>query len=325
MPELGGLKTNSRTTDPINQQSACRLYTVPLAIRTKIFEIALTRYEDLTAPFDMNWVRQFSQSRLAMDDEGSPRYRIGHQHRLRTCTALLLTCKRVYDETRLLIISVNEHCLRYVPSDVRGLPEEFDTKADLPLTATKYFSRMTAEQLVAVQKVHIFADRDLLSAMDPGTYMSDTAWAELGFMRCGGGEGYRPRPSELLPRVDWNLRGPFPAEFTITVCYKDWGPRGKVGTGLENMLHNVHWENVLGGVKVFTIELENLENEIELLQYHAGRFLDMDFDIGNGEVLVPDERWEFETWTGDIDFGPPEYPIWRVMDFYLVSVTWRVK
>lgn len=326
IPELENLSIDPGTSGRMSSQSASPLYQIPRDIRKRIFELAVTRYEDFTTPFDMNFARQFSQYRLTMRDAGWPRYRVGHQHQRRICTALLETCKRIYSETRLVLISVHEHCIRYMPTRVRHLCEEFDTKADLPLTGAQYFSQMTSAQLAAVQKVHIFADRELLTAMDPGTYRSDTAWAELGFLRCGEGEGSRPRPATLLPEITWNLSGPFPQEFTITIGWNDWGMPGEQDFGLGNMLQNLHWQNVLGGVKVFKIELEKVAAEKAPLEFHIKQLLCTDFDIGNGEVLVPEVCAYHTTWTGERDYGPePGYPDWRETEFYVISVTWRME
>lgn len=77
-----------------------------------------------------------------------------------------------------------------------------------------YFRNMTDEQLAAVQHIHIFAEPNRLTSKDPGTYLSHTTFAELGYLRDGSGLGCQ---KACLRR----RKGPFPKRFTITLRYMD--------------------------------------------------------------------------------------------------------
>jgi hypothetical protein len=315
LQEMMSLRKNNNAVPIVNPQSACSLLQrIPREIREQIYTMAVTTYEDPTRPFDPSEYNNKSACFVIPEDKGWPKFRIGRQqHHRSTCIALLKTCKRIYSEARLLPVSVNEHCIRYLKPQIISRP--------LPTKGVEYFNRLTPEQLAAVQHVHIFTDVSLLSAYDPGTYRSETAWAELGFLRWGGGEGYRPQAADR----QYHMKGPFPTFFTITVCFNDWGLAGYPYVGLEDMLRNLHWENVLGGVKVFKIELEKFAADKASLDLEIKRLLRTDFYIGNGEVLVPDCGASSYKWTSEMDQGPYGRPDWKDTDFFGMSVTWRVR
>jgi len=310
-PKLQDLRDLS--SSPARPQTACLLFRIPREIRDQVFALAVTTYKDFSKPFEKDYIRPASQCRMTIRDEGWPRHREGHQHKRYTDIALLKTCRKIYRETRLLPVSVNEHSLIY--SANMG----FDTP--LPLNGAEYFNRMTPEQLAAVQHVQIFAHRHLLCARDPGTYPNESVWAELGFLRNGGGEGYRSRPHGH----PWDMLGPFYKSLTITVGWNDWGPPGVERYGLDMMLLNLHWQNVLGGVKLFKVELEKVAAEKAPLEWHIKRLLCTDFDIGNGEVLVPERCAWSHSWTGQKDHGRRGAPDWKETEFCVQSVTWHVK
>ncbi|KAK3173224.1 hypothetical protein OEA41_006553 [Lepraria neglecta] len=202
-------------------------------IRDSIFERALTSYEDKSRPYN-------PKSTDYKHYHDYFKIRPGFFHHHRTDTALLRTCRLIHSETRLMPVAINSHVLYYNPSHILSFP--------LPTNATSYFRNMTDEQLAAVQHIHIFAERKRLTSKDPGTYLSLTAFAELGYLRDGSGPGHL----KACPR---RRKGPFPKRFTITVRHTDWRitrydprlhPEPRPYLCLENMLRNEHWENVFG-------------------------------------------------------------------------------
>ena len=188
--------------------------------------------------------------------------------------------------------------------------------------SSRYFGRLTDEQLAAVQHLRVFASPFRLIAEDPGRYASQTAFAELGCMRYGSGFG-RSDPSFSC------RKGPFPRTLTITIRHVDWkawgvGYRISPHFSLECMLGNHHWENIFGGLKVLRMELETEEVEKEQLIPLVKRLQEYDFDIGNGELLIAEQDVQEWTWKGMVKRGPFD-PKWDEKTFYVVAIVWRVK
>ena len=116
---------------PCNPQRACVFFaTIPAEIRNNIFSFALYAYDDKSRPYP-------SESHYS---------RPGYRFHRRIDTALLATCRRIYDETHDLPISQNEHVFWCG----RGPSRRF---SDDP---TGYFNRFTEEQKAAVVEVHFF-------------------------------------------------------------------------------------------------------------------------------------------------------------------------
>ena len=215
-------------------------------------------------------------------------------------------------------VAINSHVLYYYPIYVLWFP--------LATIAPNYFRNMTDEQLAAVQHIHIFADYNRLNSKDPGTYLSHTAFAELGYLRDGSGPGRL----KACPR---RRKGPFPKRFTITLRHMDWkisrfdprlDPETRPYLCLENMLRNEHWENVFGGLKVLRMELEVEEVRKEDLVPLVKRLREYVFDIGKGEVLVAEEHVQESTWEG----GRQELSMeskWVDATFYVVAIVWKVR
>jgi hypothetical protein len=114
----------------VNQQLACPLFTIiPPEIRNKIFRLALLSYYDPNQPpYPLNEYYA----------------RPGYLRPRRIDTSLLVTCRLIYLETRLVPIIYNEHvvwCFRGPPNAL--LPDE-------------HLCCMTPEQRAAVSDVHLF-------------------------------------------------------------------------------------------------------------------------------------------------------------------------
>lgn len=145
-------------------QAASPLFSViPPEIRNLIFRFALHGYPDRTKGYYPG---------------NAFYYRPGYEHDRRIDTALLLTCRRIYDETRLLPVIENERVFWYD----RGPP---GSSAD----PAKYFRRMAEEQQDVVDCVHFFTQQYLLQ----GRFLGSCAITEM-----------RPRKLKITTREsDW--------------------------------------------------------------------------------------------------------------------------
>ncbi|KAK0493483.1 hypothetical protein EDD18DRAFT_1178404 [Armillaria luteobubalina] len=146
-----------------NPQTASPLFSViPPEIRNIIFQLALRSYPDKSRPYPGN----------------AYHFRPGYEYGQRIDTALLLTCRLIYNETRLLPITSNEHvfwCDRGPPGS--------RTKPAI------YFSRMASEQQDVVDCVHFFAQQ---------------YWLEQTFPKICSTAGLRPRKLKITIRhSDW--------------------------------------------------------------------------------------------------------------------------
>ena len=284
----------------IDPQSECLFFHsergLPHEIRIMIFTLALTRYED-------------PSRRL---------HRCSHHLKCRPppyCssridTALLLTCKAIYQEASLLAVAINAHVLRYGP--FRGISKPAET-------AKRYFRSMTPEQLAAVQHIHIFAADSLsLDTRDPGQYLSHSFFAELGCMRSGTGSSRR---NNVLP---WQIVELRPRNMTITFRgdgWDYWVGWGRNDCNLNKFLQNKHWENVLGGLKMLRMEVEVPDPKREGSGSVVETLTNFNFNIGKGEILVPEKDLEESRWTRRSTSPQIMYD----SEFYLATVIWRVE
>ncbi|KIW12115.1 hypothetical protein PV08_09389 [Exophiala spinifera] len=127
-------------------QDGSPLFTkLPAETRVEIFSLALKAEVDTSKPYRPD--RFF--------------YRPGYHYHTKINQALLLTCKRIYEEARLLPIAVNEHVfwLFNGPGASVGRRERHPVRWD------EYFHKMNTDQRQAVQTVHIFAQQMYLESL----------------------------------------------------------------------------------------------------------------------------------------------------------------
>ena len=305
--EGSNTEQNPEPTLPANPQSASPLFKVPREIRDAIFKLAVTAYQDFTKPCNVETQVPGCYQR------SFPHHRPGHYHHLRIDTALLRTCRLVHIETALLPVSVNTHNLCY--PDIQALSFPMST------IAFSYFNRMTPAQLAAVQHIHIFANRSRLAAADPGRYISYGAFAELGCLR-----GKREKQTDD-GQGTCGIGGPYPKTMTITIRNCDWKFRNHTQFDLDNMLRNRHWENVLGGLKELTFELEIEDKQKEVLLPVIRELKEFDFDIGGGELLVADKSVKENVWTGPIErhLDYPQKDKWESTEYFIATVVWKLR
>lgn len=144
---------------------------IPAEIRNAIFILALTAYDDLSAPYPTPNVHY-----------NRPGYRCEH----RIDTSLLPTCRRIYTETHDLPIRLNEHVFWFKKD--RGPPGVH--YCDNPMA---YFYDMTNEQRQAVETIHLFTELSWLEGTFPMVF---EALPDL--------PGFRPKNLKITVRHgDW--------------------------------------------------------------------------------------------------------------------------
>lgn len=303
---------SAKSTRPTNLQSACPFFHtkrgLPREIRDIIFKLALTSYEDKLRPRDVEATKrahaEFCCKRYA-------EYCPGYFWRRRIDTALLRTCRLIHLETSHLPVAINTHTLWY---GTRHL-----ICHGVSVVATNYFSSMTPEQLAAVQHLHIFAPRTTLFARDPGEFVTNGCFAELGIMRRERKSKKFHRSIQTSPR---RLGGPFPQSITITLRQMN---NNITLVDLGRMLTNKHWRGVFGGLNTLRMELEVRKAEREKLEPVVASLLGFTFDIGDGEVLVAEETVQERSWTGLTSCGSGTDMIWKNTEFIVATVVWRMK
>ena len=220
-------------------QSASPLYNLPQEIRDAIFELVLTSYEDTSRLYDLGFIRLKHYYDWAESHPGVFYHRV-------IDTALLRTCRLIYSETRFIPVAINSHVLHYSPN--------FTPLSPLSNSATKYFGKLTSEQLPAVQHIHIVAKPKYQRAEGPKVRSHQTLFLELDRLRYG----FHPERGAR--------NGPFPKRFTITISHTQW-KRSRIYRNdcpklcLNHMLDYEHWDKVFGGLKVLRMELEVEEEE----------------------------------------------------------------
>lgn len=135
-----------------NLQADCPLYTkVPAEIRNRIFVFALSVFDDYDYPYqpDKHWCRP------------------GYRYPQRLDTRLLQTCKRVYDECRLLPVIQNEFVYYFFGGPGRGglaFPEHYVPPKSRKIGAGARYHLLTQEQQRAVEKMHFFIQQFYLES-----------------------------------------------------------------------------------------------------------------------------------------------------------------
>jgi hypothetical protein len=144
---------------------------IPSELRNAIFMLALTGYDNLSAPYPAQNVHY---------------NRPGYRYKRRIDTALLSTCRRIYMETHDLPICLNEHVFWFRKD--RGPPDV--RHSDDPMA---YFYDMTTEQRQTVEAIHLFTELFWLEGMFP-----------LVFEALPNLPGFRPKNLKITVRhADW--------------------------------------------------------------------------------------------------------------------------
>lgn len=128
-------------TDP--QERSPLFSRLPAEIRLQIFELALTSSDDISQPYRAD----------------AKYYRPAYHYDQKLDCALLRSCKRVYQEARLLHVSVNEHVFWLY----KGSPLRFmvGKKIGGPRWI-QWYKALNEDQKRAVQTVHLFIQQPYL-------------------------------------------------------------------------------------------------------------------------------------------------------------------
>lgn len=255
----------------INPQINSPLFTIiPAEIRTQIFQYALIGYPDPARPYSQHsfW------------------YRPGYTHARAIVTNLLLTCRRVYLETDLLPLQLNEHIVWGVE------------RSRIPPYATPYLlnNRLKTSQKCALQYVHLFVQQFWLEDWKDQWLDFSKSWPD----------GFPKRLRITIRHTDWwyNLLGensPLaldpkrkgrarPGDW---VREKEPFERGSWGQRFTN----------LDGLEELELELETVEAKRAELDANVQRAPFWRFPLSDGNILAMDEvATEKSTWTGSKHF-----------------------
>ncbi|KAK8098556.1 uncharacterized protein PG998_014042 [Apiospora kogelbergensis] len=130
----------------MNEQPGCVLFcAIPSEIRTLVFEYALAPHDDLN--------KQYAKDRMYC--------RPGQLYHPKTDTSLLQTCKRVFQEARLLPVALATHTFwlfggpwRYMKTGLKGMTH-----------FQEWQNSMSKQQRAAVDRVQIFAQQMFLESL----------------------------------------------------------------------------------------------------------------------------------------------------------------
>lgn len=261
----------------INPQIASPLFTIiPAEIRTQIFEYALIGYPDPAKPYSQH----------------SYWYRPGYTHARAISTNILLTCRRVYLETDLLPLQLNEHVIWGVE------------RSRIPPNATPYLlnNHLKTSQKSAIQFVHIFVQQFWLEDWKDQWLMFSKSWPD----------GFPRRLRITIRHTDWwyNLLGensPLAldpkrkgrARAWEYVGEKDPFEKGSWGQRFANMK----------GLEKLELELETVEAKRAELDRSLAKAPSWRFPLGDDSVLIMDEEaTEKDTWIGSKYFKGSHAP-----------------
>ncbi len=310
-------RESAKPTPTADPQSKCPFFRtergLPREIRDIIFKLALISYEDSSRPRSVD---TFKADAVGVHSHDYARYRPGHLCTRRTDTALLQTCRAIYQETRLLPVAINVHPLWY-----RHFRSSSHSRATV---ASIYFKGMRPEQLAAVHHVQVFGEVSLLLAQEAegqAQFVTHGILAELCMLRG------RCSPEWKFDNSMWRDGRWCPRMITITVRQMDWRNEWEYEhSGLDYMLQARHWEVVFGGLKVLKMELEVPKRKKAWVGTVVEKLVDFRFDIGDGEELVAEQKLEESTWTGPIDMNCFDgHTTWGDLEFLVVTVVWKVR
>ena len=274
--------------DSVNLQSQSAIFShIPAEIRNQIFSLALTADDDKEKPYTPY----------------SYYYRPGYLYSHKIHTNLLLTCRRIYLEARLLPLSIHEHTGWFFRGPLglsqKFLPVEKNKRTDIRRT---YEECLKKDQLSAICKVHLFTQQ---------FWLEDT-WGDKR-----GWPFFTQKWSDLT-------------HIKITVRHTDWwywesaaplamdakrAGRAKPNDWIDvsNPFEAGSWGAAFRNfqaLKKFVLELETIErkkNELDKIVPHASNW---QFMLGNGNVMALNEsETKRNGWVGSRYFsGKPEPP-----------------
>jgi len=146
-----------------NQDGSDLFSLLPAEIRTYIFLLALTAHDDTTKPYRADRIY----------------YRPGYQYHPKIDCSLLRTCKCVYQESRLLPVSANEHVFWLFNGPWKSIGRINRNTARW----NGWYESLNQDQKNAVQTVHIFTQQYFLEGLgsraDVGQFSFQTSRLHL--------------------------------------------------------------------------------------------------------------------------------------------------
>lgn len=226
-------------------------------LRNLIFIYALTEYDDHTRRYRKH----------------SHYYRPGFEYAKSISTNLLLICRRVYLETHLVPVSLNEHVFwMHQPPPYGKYASDYG----------KYFGQMSRLQRGAVQSVRLFFQTSLLE--NKRAPLED---AEVGRWPAG----------LVVPKL------------TITIRHSDWNS-WESGHALRiEDPDNTKWGGWIEsvpGLQELELELETLEAKKDELEERVQAARRWTFPLANGACLVHDGAPPVQSvWLATAALAPP--------------------
>ena len=254
----------SNVPENIDPQSASPLFNrIPAEIRNQIFELALSAYDDKSKPYN----------------NGSYYYRLDHRYAHKVDTNLLLTCRRIYAETRDIPASINPYtCWFHRPP---------------PYASKQGLTRLSTEDTVGVlvrhrdlKYVHIHTQQFWLYGRE------FTQFTQLW-------KSASPTHLKLtLRHSDWYwwenesriaLDPKLPGSPNGYSNASDPFAKGSWGSQLKKM----------EGLKVFQLELETVEKKKDELDAIVARAPGWQFPLDGDRIMILDESKTKRTgWLG---------------------------
>ena len=259
----------------INPQTASPLFTVlPAEIRNEIFHYALLSFSDLTCPYTPH----------------SYYYRPGYTHARTIATNLLLTCRRIYLETHLLPLTINEHVIW--ATERSRWPPNVHTYSYL------IDGRMKASQRSTIQYIHLFAQQFWLEDWKDQWLSFTQSWPD----------GFPPRLKITIRHTDWwyNLLG---ERWPLALDPKKKS-RARAGewVGEDDPFEAGSWGSRfqhLKGLQIFELELETVEDKKAELDAVVAKAPTWKFPLGGDEntlLIMDPEATEKSSWVGSRHF-----------------------
>lgn len=280
-------RLRSRLNDgTLNPQKDCSLFNrLPTELRMMIFQYVLAAQDDISKPYPYN--RYYN--------------RPGYNYHKTISTALLRTCRRIYLETYLYPVSLNELTAWLYRGPLLTNSNEVSKMA-----------KMTHEQCAAVPCLHLFAQQ---------YWLEDTKWHDLlkGLPTC-------PKSIHItLRHSDWWY---WENGATLTLDPKQ-SRRAKVGVFKKatDAFDEGSWGQAfrhVQGLKEFKLELETIDPkkaELMAIVTHAPTW---QFPLGDGRVLILDETKKISTsWLGPKKCHDDSLyqPVWPLRAYRATALT----
>ncbi|KAK5681704.1 hypothetical protein LTS10_006237 [Elasticomyces elasticus] len=272
-----------------NEQSDSLLFSIlPQELRDLIWAFATAPFEDSSAKFE--------------DTEYY--YRPGHTARLRTDTALLRTCRRVWLEANAMPMLQAEHSF-YLH---RAAPDKRDPK---------WMSKLTEHNRRNFGELHLFVQMCNIEHLTAGTGMLRSMFLKT-----------LPEPGDFQPRV-----------LNVTLRHTDWywwesdEPLRLQDSWVKALLNSPD----LRSTQVFKLEMETLDYKVDQMMTIIERIKTIeseayDTHIVDGKSMktqfVLDEQVRTYEWDGPSNIANGTWDPYQgkgKLKYHVVTLTWRLR